>query len=153
MILFKRLFYHSFSVILFSSCIGCHSPNNEKEEISTCAKNFAFHFFNLDFDNAFLYCTPESKPWIQYRATNITQKDIDVFTTSAYSASVEIEDIKMKRETDSTAIVICKLHHVLLPDSLEKTGKIKPEMTYTIPFVNRNGKWLIKMEGPLQSEK
>lgn len=153
MILFKRLFYYSFSTILFASCTGYHSSNNDKKEISTCAKKFAFHFFNLDFDSAFLYCTPESKPWIQYRATNITQKDIDVFTTSEYSASVEIEHIKIKEETDSTASVTCKLHDVLFPDSLEKPGKIKSEMLYIIPLINRNGKWLIKMEGPLQSEK
>lgn len=133
--------------VIISACNG--SMEKEHEQAKTSAQSFAAAFFNLNFDSAASFCVPESYPWIRFKASNITEKDLEVYNSAQQTAEAELKDLTFKN--DSTAIAVCKLSHVLLTDSLERKGIMTQEKAYIIPLVKRNGKWFVKMEGPLQS--
>ncbi len=123
----------------------------EYEQAKLTAEGFSAAFFNMDFDRAASFCAPESYPWIRFKASNITEKDLEVYNREQRLAESELDDLTFRN--DSTAVAVCNLSHVLLTDSLERQATMAQEMTFRIPLVKRDGKWLVKMEGPLQSVK
>lgn len=137
-------------ILLGTMATAC-SPNTEKEyeEAQTTAEGFSAAFFNMDFDRASSFCVPESYPWIRFKASNITERDLEVYNREQRTAESEMDDLSFLNDTTATAI--CSLSHVLLTDSLERQATMAQEKSYIIPLVKRNGKWLVKMEGPLQS--
>lgn len=130
-----------------SACNG--STRKEREQAESAVLEFALAFFNFDFERASSFCAPESYPWIRFKASNITEKDLEVYNNDGQMAEADLEDITFKNDT--MAVAICNMSHVLLTDSLERQGIMAQEKTFIIPLVKRNGKWVVKMEGPLQS--
>lgn len=127
---------------------GCVSEDEEKAVAE--AKGFAEDFFNLRFDEAYAHCTPDSRKWIAFRASNITEKDLEAVRAAeedAYVGSAHCE-----RMDDSTALVRCVVCEGLAPDSLEqREGRIRPRATYLVPLQKTGEGWRVRMEGPLQN--
>lgn len=130
-----------------SACNG--NTRKEREQAESAVLGFASAFFNFDFEQAASFCAPESYPWIRFKASNITEKDLEVYNNDRRMAEADLEDLTF--ENDTTAVAICNMSHVLLTDSLERQGIMAQEKAFVIPLVKRNGKWVVKMEGPLQS--
>lgn len=142
--------YTKWLILLTLTASACNgSMIREHEQAEDSALGFASAFFNFDFDGAASFCAPESFPWIRFKASNITEKDLEVYNKDGHLAEAELEDLTFK--SDSTAIAICNMSHVLLTDSLERQGIMAQEKKFIIPLVKRDGKWVVKMEGPLQS--
>lgn len=53
---------------------GC--TNKEEEQVNSRAKEFAENYFNLRFDKAYGNCTEDSRKWMAFRASNITEHDL-----------------------------------------------------------------------------
>lgn len=133
--------------VMASACGS--SMEKEHEEAKVTAESFSAAFFNMDFERAISFCAPESYPWIRFKASNITEKDLEVYNREQRTAEAELDDLTFQNDTTATAI--CNLSHVLLTDSLERQAIMAQEKSFIIPLVKRNGQWLVKMEGPLQS--
>lgn len=125
------------------------SREKDEEQIQEVAEGFASAFFNMDFDRAASFCAPESFPWVRFKASNITEKDLEVYNREQRMAKARLD--RLTFSSDTTAAATCQVAHVLLTDSLERQAIMVPERTFRIPLVKRDGKWLIRMEGPLQS--
>lgn len=142
--------YTKWLILLTVTASACNgSMKKEHEQAEASALGFASAFFNFDFERAASFCAPESYPWIRFKASNITEKDLEVYNNDGQMAEADLEDITFKNDT--TAVATCNMSHVLLTDSLERQGIMAQEKTFVIPLVKRNGKWVVKMEGPLQS--
>ena len=133
--------------VMTSAC--GHSMEKEHEEAKVVAESFSAAFFNMDFERAASFCVPESYAWIRFKASNITGRDLEVYNREQCTAEAELDDLTFPNDTTATAI--CNLSHVLLTDSLERQATMAQEKSFIIPMVKRNGQWLVKMEGPLQS--
>lgn len=84
-------------------------------------------------------------------ASNIFQEDIDVINNNTESTTHETDEVKYVNDTLAT--VKCDAYNVFKIDTIGRPGRISEHEVYNINVVKRDGKWLIKMEGPLQSEK
>lgn len=137
-------------LILFHSCSDMPKTKDD-EEIITVTDNFASCYFNFNFMKAKLFCTPESEKWLKFSASNITQEDIEILNNLPKGASCEPGEIR--HINDTSAIADCNVSDFLRIDTLGKPGEVTRHGMYKIPVIKRNGKWMVKMEGPLQSEK
>ena len=111
---------------------GCTSE--EEEQANSRAKEFAEDYFNLRFDEAYGNCTEDSRKWIAFRASNITEHDLEAVRSApegAYISSTECQQIN-----DSTALVRCVVCQALAADSLEQQrGRISHPFTEGRPPV------------------
>lgn len=133
--------------VMASAC--AQDMEKEHEEAQVTAEGFSAAFFNMEFDRAASFCAPESYLWLRFKASNITEKDLEVYNREQRMAEAELDDLTFLNDTTATAI--CNLSHVLLTDSLERQATMAQEKSFIIPLVKRDGRWLVKMEGPLQS--
>ncbi len=137
-------------LLIFYSCTE-HYESEDEEKIISTTDSFATHFFNYNLKEAMPFCTPESEKWIRYKASNIFQEDIDVLRNQDEGATHKTDDITYVNDT--SAIVKCHVYNVMKTDTIGKPGRISEHEIYNINLVKRDDKWLVKMEGPLQSEK
>lgn len=70
-------------VLLTASC-----SYSEEKAIEQSVVGFAQNYFNLRYQKALNACTPESEKWVRFKATNITQEDVDDTTPSATQPNV-----------------------------------------------------------------
>ena len=89
---------------------GCTSEEEEKAVAQATA--FAEDYFNLRFDEAFARCTPDSRKWIAFRASNITERDLE--TLRAAGEDAYVGSARCERMDDSTAVVRCVVCEALL---------------------------------------
>lgn len=131
---------------------GC-AEHGDEEQALLQARTFAGHYFNFRFNEAYLCCTPESRPWLVWKASSLTAGDMKAASRAAEAAHAETSDFRRRQTNDSCATVRCVVSNVLEADSLEAEGRVLSEAVYVLPLVKRDGHWLIKMEAPLRSEK
>lgn len=138
----------TFIFVFIPAFTACSVPDGER--ISECAEGFASGYFNLDFDEAAGYCTPGSKKWLMFKASNITRQDIEAFNANPRDAGISVVDVELL--DDSSARAWCVVENAVATDSLEqKHGRIVPRQKWIIPLVKRDKKWFVKMEAPLQN--
>lgn len=141
-------------IIAFMALIltcSCASEDDNIKDIQNVADDFATSYFNYDFKKSRKYCTEESDKWIRFAASNVDKKDIETLRAQAEGASHSIGEIIVINDTSATACIT--VHNVLVIDTIGVPGHIENNAEYVIPLVNRNGKWLVKMEGLPQNEK
>lgn len=147
------------AIIMFtvSACLSVtcscsrDAMSQEMDEALKAADNFAGCYFNYELEATKDYCTPESVVWLSFLASNINQEDIDIINEQDKPATVETKDVEMT--SDTTAVAICEVRNFLKLDTLGRPGEIASKALYPIPLVKRDGRWLVRMEGLLQSEK
>lgn len=137
--------------ILFFVACSKNYKSEDEENITHITDNFAEQYFNFNLKQALTLCTPESEKWIRFMASNITQEDIDVLKEKEDDATCETDEITYINDT--SAYVKCHIYNVMKIDTIGQPGKVSEHEIYNINVVKRGGKWMVKMEGPLQSEK
>ncbi len=138
---------------LIVALLAC-SQSKETEEINRItftADNFIESYFNYDFSKSCQFCTEESGLWLKFVASNIEQEDIDILRRQPEGASFETKDINVIN--DSTAIAHYRIYNFMRMDTIGKAGEMTSKADYAITLVKRHGKWQVRMEGPLRSEK
>lgn len=137
-------------LLIFGSCTK-HNKSEDEENIISVTDLFASNYFNLKLKEAIPLCTPESEKWIRFMASNIFQEDIEVINNNTENTTHETDEVNYMNDTLAT--VKCNVYNVFKIDTIGRPGRISEHEVYNINVVKRDGKWLIKMEGPLQSEK
>ena len=138
----KRFFYtiFTFVAVCFASC---GEEGRTYEAIETTAIDFANAYFNYDLVKAQTMVDDQSKKWLRYEASNITEADLELLRMQDEGATVTVED---------SAVVTVTANNFLLADSLCSKGRMVEEKTFTIVLLQDSSKkWKVRMEGPLRS--
>ena len=90
-------------VLLTASC-----SYREEKAVEQSVVGFAQNYFNLRYQKALNACTPESEKWVRFKATNITQEDVDVYNSKRDTAECDVESIDLD-DDKTTAIVEVRL--------------------------------------------
>lgn len=150
------LLHHGiFMPLLAGTClslVSCNDvPNGEKKELDKEVTAFADAYFGYDFDLALQHCTPESRKWLVYAASNVHEEDLETLRSQEEGTSAEVIDYDFDSDTTGTAIV--EVHRFLQTDSIGQPGRMVDQATFSLPIVHTGGKWTVRMEGLPQSEK
>ena len=100
-------------------------------------------------DGAYYDC---DNNYLRYAASNVHEADVELLRNKEEDAQVELGDI-IYNDNDSIVTIETKVYDYLQMDSIGKTAHLVPESTFRLTMVKRSGKWLIRMESPLRSEK
>mgnify|MGYP006873138280 CR=1 FL=1 len=143
-------------VCAFISACGQGVQNNEML-LAEVADSFCVRYFNYDFVGAGKYCTDDSRKWLRFAASNVTEKDLEILYGQETPARIEITDVAY-HEPDSTALVT-----VVVEDywDMDVIGQENDELTLThhrvgvfkFPLVRQQEKWKIRMEDLPRSGK
>ena len=145
--------------IIMLAVIACFlSCGNKTEDMAcNCADSFATHYFNWQYEQCLPFTSAESKTWLQFAASNVTQSDIDMLRAMEYGASVEVTDIEMNDDGNATAELL--VSHFLMPGRLGKEAALIEEATTTLTLKKQDEDWKVilealpKMAFPQQSEE
>lgn len=137
----KVFFAFSIIVPLMVSC-----SYGEEKDVEHTAVSFAQNYFNLRYQQVISACTPESEKWVRFKATNMTQEDVNMYNAQEDSAECRIESIELN---DDKATVIVEVHQFLCCDSIGKPGYICPKAKTQINLIKSGGKWLVDLQSPL----
>ncbi len=121
-------------------CLSC-SGNPDEEQVKDCVASFSEAYFNYDLKKALECSTPESRKWISYTASIITDSDISLLR-SKDMASVTVGDIELGAG-DTTATATVTVCNWLRPDSVETHGSITGEEVFELRAVSRNKVWKV----------
>ena len=147
----------SYKTLLFALCVigsACSSIEEvEKEDILNTTKLFSENYFNYNFNEASQHTTSESKLFLKWRASNVNEQEISAYNISKNVATLDMNRLSYEKVNDTTAIVHCVMLNSIQRDNLDSAPYISKQTNYALQLTKRNKKWLIKMEGPLQSAK
>ena len=107
------------------SLAACDIIQRDSDKATDVAVQWGEAFFNCDYHAAEALCTPDSRRWLQFAASNTTQHDLDLL--KQHAAEVEATD-----------------YFPVASDTLR---------VVELAVVKRNGQWLVRMEGLPRSEK
>ena len=93
--------------LAFVSTVSC--SGNDEDTAEKRALQFAQNYFNLRYRQAASLCTKGSEKWIEYRAANIRQEDLDVLNAQADSAYCDIDDVSDDDDSATATIVVKNL--------------------------------------------
>ena len=131
---------------------SCNAGFEGDDAALDVASQWADAYFNCDFHEAANYATPESDKWLRFAASNITEKDVSYINEHNQEAKVEIVDRYMMAG-DTTCSARIRVSDFVQLGFIEEDSKVIDQAEYQVTLVNRDGKWLVRMEGPLQSGK
>ena len=135
-------------LFLFSAC--SQDQTDSEEKYSQQALAFAEAYFNYDYKEASKLVTPESRKWLSFAASNITQEDIDLINAQD-GATVTVSDFTYYN--DSTAMVTLDVENFVRKDTLFRSASVIEKDRFRLEVVRRDREYLVKMEGLPQSER
>lgn len=130
---------------------GCEHEGKDYKEAERVATKWANAFFNFDFEEASHHVTEESKHWLSFAASNITEADVDIINSRDMPASVVITDVVTGNDTLGQAMV--SVSNWVCLDSIGQQGRIMSQGDFVISLVKRGRKWKVRMEGLPRNEK
>ena len=136
----KNIILAATALLTVCSC----TSDKDKEEIENTARDFASCYFGCHFDEAIKFCDKESRKWIVFTATNISDDDIAVLNSSEVSPQYDIKEVSV--DDDSTATAIVEAKEYMRASDIDTTAVISPEDTYTFKLRKRGGKWLVSLD-------
>ena len=143
---------------LWLSCLLCIAAGEGQEgsgktDVEKVAATFSDAYFNYDFKRAEKYITPESRQWLYFAASNVSQATLDVLNQlgeeeqpTVFVGGTEVID-------DSTQAVSVSIRNIVDTDSIGQPPTLRDEETFRLTLVNREDNWMVKMEGLPRSEK
>ena len=127
-----------------------HTETDSDATVKEQAEKFAEAYFNYDFGKAHRFATPESKKWLRFAASNVTQEDIDLINATSNKISVVATDCH--HQDDSTTCVRVIVYNAVLKDDLGRPAHTATEAEFVLTLVNREGDYLVKMDGLPRNE-
>lgn len=128
-------------VLLTASC-----SYSEEKAIEQSVVGFAQNYFNLRYQKALNACTPESEKWVRFKATNITQEDVDVYNSKRDTAECDVESIDLD---DDKATAIVEVRNFLNCDSIGKPASICPNAKFKLELKKQGEKWMVDVQSPI----
>ena len=144
----KRVFYIIFTLATLL-LTACGSETKEEREVMTVARDFAEAYFNYDFDKASMLLTDDSRKWLNFEASNLTEDDMVTLRNDGQGAEVDVDNPIISGDGATVGI---KVSHFHVTDSLAGGGHLEEEATFAVGLQRQaDGRWKVRMEGPLRS--
>ncbi len=144
----RKSFYIFFAATtLFSSC-GL-LPNSHEDAMET-AWQWADAYFCHDYHTAKQYVTHESQKWLQFAASNVSQHDLDILRDQ--SVQVDVDHIE-ETGADSVLTAVLEVNNFVAPALLGQESVVQENGLFNITLVERDGRWLVKMDGLPRNER
>jgi len=138
------------SSIVLSACSGKDYDRLDKAAI--VAKEFAQAYFDYDFKQARTLVTEDSQKWLLFASSNITEQEIDALNNRSKGATIDVKDIE--HLNDTIAVATLTVENYLKASSIGRAGQMTDTADeYRVTLVERNGRWLVRMEGLPRNEK
>ena len=129
---------------------ACDMMQNDDNEATSTAVQWGEAFFNCDYHAAEALCTPESRRWLLFAASNTTQQDLDLL--KQHAAQVEATDFFPEANDTLRVVELVVCNSVKPTVAGEEPSQIDKAVFHTT-VVKRNGSWLVRMASLPQSEK
>ena len=129
---------------------ACDMIQNDDNEATSTAVQWGEAFFNCDYHAAEALCTPESRRWLQFAASNTTQQDLDLL--KQHAAQVEATDF-FPEANDTLRVVELVVRNSVKPTVAGEEPSQTDKAVFHTTVVKRNGSWLVRMASLPQSEK
>ena len=120
------------------------------DQATAVAVEWGEAFFNCDYHAAEALCTPESRRWLQFAASNTTQHDLDMLRQQ--TAQVEATDF-FPEASDTLRVVELVVRNSLSPTIHGGESAQVEEALFHVTVVKRNGSWKVRMASLPRSEK
>lgn len=120
---------------------SCHSEE-QQQEAAQVVQSFANAFFNYDFRSSMQFATPESRQWISFLASNITQDDLNTINAMNEEASCATPEITLIDDTTATARLSLQTETWLGKDSVDLT---RGDVSTVLQLRKRGGVWLVHL--------
>lgn len=133
------------SMIIFSCKTDNHNEN-EKQMAENTAIDVAEKIYTLRFHEAKNNCTEESMHELRFMASNISEKEIELYNTSNKPIEIELDNFKWLSDTsDSIAEVNLIVRNAISLDSINQYGIIKDKKNINFLLRKRNGQWKVDL--------
>ena len=143
--------YYLLSFLVFL-LMGCQLIDGKSENaVDKSLENWADAYFNFHYQDAMEYITPESGKWIRFAASNITEQDVDFIKKQDKDTHVEIIDRHIMAG-DSMCTARIRVSNYIQLGNMGQESKQIDNAEFQVILVNRNGKWLVRMEGLPRNE-
>jgi hypothetical protein len=119
---------------------GCH--DGDEDQLKAYADSFSTAYFNWQFAKAQPYCTPESRIWLLFASSQVTQEDVDSLRAQPEGASVKIEDVDY--DSDTSAVVSVTVRNFLPMDTIGKRGPAVERADYLLSVCYRDSLWRVR---------
>ena len=133
------------SIFGFLSLMSCQPHEGSEEQLKADVDSFATYYYNWHFEKAARFCTPESKVWLRYAASNVHPADIELLKAKNEDAHIEIGDIDFK-EDEVSATVNLEITNFLQMDTIGKEARLINKSRLTLPMTTHNGKWKVELK-------
>lgn len=143
--------YLPVAVAALLTLTACGKQGETQEEIEACVGDFAEKYCNYELHEALKLCTPESRKWIAYTASNITDDDLAILRAQDEGAVADVTDIEQS-DSDSSAMATVVVSNFMFADSIGKPGRMVDEGTFLLPVVRRNGRWLVNLQSVVKPQ-
>ena len=129
------------TIISFMS--SCQRISNSND-ITIVADSFATNFYNWRLEKALKYCTAESKTQINFLASNISKKDIELINQRNEDASIEITNTGMLEEGIKARISM-KIYNSFKMKDINSDVQLNKERDVTINLIKTNEGWKVDL--------
>lgn len=127
---------------------ACNDPDGS--QLETTVDNFSKYYFNWQYAKCLPLVTPESHRFLKFKATNVTDDDIQLLRSMQEGASVERED-ELFADNDSAVNVKLRLHNVAYADTIGRKARIYEDAEAELLLVRKGsldddkgkGKWRV----------
>lgn len=138
----KQFFFIILSLFILMVSFSCKGKE-ESEYVQVRADSFATHYFNWQFEKCMKFVTPESRKYLQFAASNVTEGNVEMLRSMPEDAIVEIEDVTI--EDMNHAFVKVSIHNFLAVDTIGREAKTHESGKATIRMVKKDNNWLVEM--------
>ena len=132
------------------SLTACSMLRKDDDQATAVAVEWGEAFFNCDYHAAEALCTPESRRWLQFAASNTTQYDLDMLRQQA--AQVEATEF-FPEASDTLRVVELVVRNSVSPTIHGGESAQVEEALFHVTVVKRNGSWQVRMASLPRSEK
>jgi hypothetical protein len=132
------------------SLTACSMLRKDDDQATAVAVEWGEAFFNCDYHAAEALCTPESRRWLQFAASNTTQHDLDMLRQQA--AQVEATEF-FPEASDTLRVVELVVRNSVSPTIHGGESAQVEEALFHVTVVKRNGSWQVRMASLPRSER
>lgn len=147
---FLRLTLTTVIMYLLAACQS--SILKQEQEAEECAIRFAQSYYRFELDEALNYCTEDSRPWVVWLASNISQTDIDSIRQLQEAPTVKLLQLAADTAEDNARAYL-RIQHFYSLDSLGKPGQTIEQADICLQLHFESNEWKVRMVGPPQSGK
>ena len=131
-----------FLLSLLATIFLLSCSKDDSSNVESVAQSFATKYFNWDYAGCMQYVAGESAEYMKFRATNVTDGDIELLRSMDAGAEVEVKDCDFA-DGDSTAQVTVKVTNFCYADTIGRPAKLCEEAEAVLQLVKRNEKWQV----------